>query len=836
MLYTLHEIATALKTKVVGNKNTEITQITTDSRTFSLSDKTIFFAIKGKNHDGHNYIKQLYNKGVRNFVVCKSQSQKSQRVTLSHPLTTTTTTTSSELKNANFLIVQNTIIALQLFAKYHREKFNIPVVSITGSNGKTIIKDWIFQLIENKTIAIKSPKSYNSQIGVPLSVLMLDYQHKIAVFEAGISQVGEMEKLEKIISPQIGIFSNIGDAHQENFIDKKTKIKEKLKLFHNSETIIYCKDYKEIDKTIKNCPNLSNKKLFYWSQKEEADLKIIEIDKKQAHTYIHAVNESKKITIKIPFTDNASVENAINVLSFIIVQFPDKNISEFDFSKLQPVKMRLEQKAGTNNCTIINDSYNCDFTSLKIALDFLNQQNQHKTKTLILSDIKEVGTDDKKLYSEIADILNKNKINRIIGIGENIYKNKNLFSIDKKFYKNTNSFLSDKTILFNNETILLKGARSFKFEKIAKQLQKQNHITVLEINLQAIIDNLNYFRSYLKKTTKTMIMVKAFSYGSGTYELANILQHQQIDYLGVAYIDEGIELRKAGISIPIMVMNPITDNFNHFAKYNLEPEIYSFSILKKYITKNNESKIFDIHIKLDTGMNRLGFLPEQVNDLILFIKKHKNIRIKSVFSHLVGSPEEEHDEFTKQQISLFESMSSRIIESFDYPVMRHILNSGGVERFAKYQYDMVRLGIGLYGISAISQNNVKNIATFKTRISQIKNVRSGDTIGYSRVGKAEKNSKIGIVPVGYADGFNRLLSNKNGKVLVNNKYFAPIIGNICMDTCMIDLTNIPAKENDEVILIGEKIPVTEIAELTQTIPYEVYTSISQRVKRIYILE
>jgi len=820
MKYTLSEIASFTDAKIIGGKQQQIKQITTDSRTFYLTENTLFVAIKGKNHDGHNYIEQLYNKGVRNFIVSK-------------PITFSKTQ-----ENASFLIVKDTVKALQSFAKHHREQFKIPVVSVTGSNGKTIIKDWIFQLIENKTVALKSPKSYNSQIGVPLSVLMLDSQHKIAIFEAGISQVGEMEKLEKIISPQIGIFSNIGDAHQENFIDKKTKIKEKLKLFKNSQTIIYCKDYKEIDEEVINNNIYKNKNIFCWSQKENADLKILQIDKKQSYTNIHTVNESKNIIIKIPFTDNASVENAIHVLSFLLVHFPNTNISAFNFSELQPVKMRMEQKAGTNNCTIINDSYNCDFTSLTIALDFLSQQNQHTLKTLILSDIKEVGTDDEKLYSQIADILTQNNIYKIIGIGENIYKNRSLFSIEKKFYKTTNSFLSDKTIVFRNETILLKGARSFKFEKIAKQLQKQNHITVMEINLQAIIDNLNYFRSYLNSKTKTMVMVKAFSYGSGTYELANILQHQQVDYLGVAYIDEGIELRKKGITIPIMVMNPVTDNFSNFYKYNLEPEIYSFSILKKYISSLNFNEIetLNIHIKLDTGMNRLGFLPQQIDDLILVLKKHNNIKIKSVFSHLVGTSESEHDEFTRQQVALFELMSLKIMSNFDYYIMKHILNSGGIERFSEYQYDMVRVGIGLYGISALNQNNVKNIATFKTQISQIKNVTSKDTVGYGRVGIAEQDSKIGIIPVGYADGFNRLLSNKRGRVLVNNKYFAPIIGNICMDMCMIDLTNIPANENDEIVLIGDKITVTEIANLTQTIPYEVYTSISQRVKRVYVLE
>ncbi len=821
MLYTLQEIAKIVSAKLHGNNKQIIKQITTDSRTFTLSKNSIFFAIVGLNHDGHNYIKELYRKGIINYVVSR------------------TDVFIKDLDDANFLVVNNTIEALQTLAQYHRTKFDIPVLSITGSNGKTIIKDWIFQLLEKETIALKSPKSYNSQIGVPLSVLMLEQQHKIAIFEAGISQTDEMEKLEKIISPDIGIFSNIGDAHQENFIDKKSKIQEKLKLFYNSKTIIYCKDYAEIDKLIRANIIFDNKQLFCWSEKQNANLQIIKKNKFEKFTEILANYKNENITIKIPFTDNASIENSIHILSFILVQFPNTKVNKFDFSNLHSVEMRLEQKAGVNNCTIINDSYNCDLASLKIALDYLKQQNQNKNRTIILSDLIEIGTNDRLLYSQISDILIKNKISKLIGIGKNISQNADLFKIDKIFYQTTKHFLkTQKPKHFKNQTILLKGARSFKFEEIAKLLQQQNHITVFEVNLQAIIDNLNYFRTLLKTRTKTMVMVKAFSYGSGTYEIANILQHHRVDYLGVAYIDEGIELRKAGITIPIMVMNPVTDNFKHFLKYNLEPEIYNLQIIEQYINalKNSNSSKLLIHIKLDTGMNRLGFLENEIDDLIIFIKKHDNIEIKSIFSHLAGSPEVEHDKYTKTQIELFEKMSSKIIQQFDYPIIRHILNSAGVERFTEHQYDMVRLGIGLYGISAINQKKVKNIATFKTRISQIKHVKAGETIGYSRVGKTEKDIKIGIIPVGYADGFNRLLSNKKGKVLINNKYFAPIIGNICMDMCMIDITNITASENDEVVLIGEKIPVSEIAELLQTIPYEVYTSISQRVKRVYVVE
>ena len=875
MIYTLQKISEILNSKLFGEPSVIIDSLLIDSRIFIPTNNSLFFAIDGQRHDGHNFITDLYQKNVKNFVISKEIPEI------------------SKLKDANFILVDNSIDALQKLAQFHRQQFNIPIVGITGSNGKTIVKDWLSQLLENKKTVLKSPKSYNSQVGVPLSVWELNKNYECAIFEAGISQINEMDKLQQIIQPEIGIITNIGDAHQENFPDIETKINEKLKLFENSVQIFYCKDYQLIDNILRTNNKFNTKQLFSWSKtlhgtlkvpcndnrQTRPDLEIQKIIKKNNTTKIQAIFKrltdkqilenrltdnsqkpearsqkpearSQRLTIKIPFTDDASIENAIHCLLFLLVQFPEtinneilkaksqKPKAKSQFMKLLPVEMRMEQKSGINNCTIINDSYNCDFASLRIALDFLSLDSRHNKTTLILSDIHQVGKNQVELYSEISKILHKNNISRFIGIGYKISENSHSFQLKKHFYKTTEEFIENiSNINFNNETILLKGAREFKFEKIANILQKKNHRTVFEINLQAVVHNLNEYRSLLKPDTKILVMVKAFAYGVGNYEIANILQHERIDYLGVAYTDEGVELRKAGINIPIIVMNPDTDNFNDFISYNLQPEIYSFDILEQFYTqlhgKINNS--FPIHLKIETGMNRLGFVEADIPKLIHTLKKYNKLRVESIFSHLAGSPDSIFDEFTEQQISEFEKISSFIQKEFQYPIMQHLLNSAGIERFPKAQYDMVRLGIGLYGISAPKTNlSLQNIGTLKSRISQIKTVTKNQTIGYDRKGKVQQKTIIAIIPIGYADGLNRRLSNGKGKVLIKNKHFAPIIGNICMDMCMLDITNIPAKVNDEVIIFGDKYPVSKLASQLDTIPYEILTSIPQRVKRIYV--
>lgn len=795
-----------------------IERLITDSRTYFEPEGAIFFALKGLRHDGHVFIPELVKKGMKNFVISDEKFK------------------TTDYPNCNFLRVKNTLQALQQIAAFHRKQFDIPVIGISGSNGKTIVKEWLFQLMKDDKKIVRSPKSYNSQIGVPLSVWQMNESDELAIFEAGISQLDEMQKLKAIIQPTIGIFTNIGEPHQANFIDYKHKISEKLKLFDECSVLVYCKDYNLLDSALKNNSYFEDTQLFSWSRKFVSDLFITRVDKNEKHTFIEARFKNELIDIEIPFIDDASIENAINCWALTLLAYDNNWIKE-RMKLLSPVAMRLELKAGINNCTIINDSYNSDIGSLSIALDFLNQQQQHKVKTLIISDILQTGKEETGLYKEIANLVRAKHVNKLIGIGQSISRNAGLFQDDAVFYPNTEAFIQNlKKKYFNNEAILLKGSRSFEFEKISNALQQKVHRTVLEIDLNALVQNLNYYRSLLKPKTKIMVMVKAFSYGSGSYEIANTLQYHQVDYLGVAYADEGIELRKAGINLPVLVMNPDEQSFESMIDYKLEPEIYSLRNLKLFIEiiKRFDLEFFPIHIKLETGMNRLGFVEEDLDEAIRMIKESGCLRVQSVFSHLAGADEKEFDEFTNMQVQRFKTMSTKILKVFDYPILRHILNSAGVERLSQFQFEMVRLGIGLYGVSA-NGAPLENVNTLKSRISQIKLVKEGETVGYNRSGKVKHDSKIAIVPIGYSDGLNRLLSKGKGTFLIKG-YQAPIIGNICMDMCMIDVTGLDVQEGDEVIVFGEKQPVQELAKKLNTIPYEILTSISKRVKRVYIFE
>jgi len=824
--YSFAEIAKVLKGEIIqkASEDTAIRHLLTDSRMLVSPENTLFFALSSKRNDGHKYIEELYNKGVRSFVVTKPP----EKIII--------------FPDANFLLVKNALTALQTLSAFHRKQFKIPVIGITGSNGKTIVKEWLYQLLcEDKKI-VRSPKSYNSQIGVPLSVWQIEPEHELGIFEAGISEADEMGKLQAIIQPTIGIFTNIGQAHDENFFHTEQKISEKLNLFTKVEWLIYCTDFLEIKERIMHFDILKNNKSFTWSKKTNADLKIKNIQKDNHKTTISGLYKNNTIEIIIPFSDDASIENAIQCWCLMLLLGYSNDSIAKRMLLLSPVAMRLELKEGINNCSVINDSYNSDFNSLSIAIDFLNQQKQHRKKTIILSDIMQSGRDDDELYGEVARLISEKGIDRIIGIGKSIKRQANKFSIEKYFYKSTEEFLKEFSFSeFNNETILLKGARIFEFENISKVLQQKAHETVLEINLNSLIHNLNYYRSLLKPSVKMMAMVKAFSYGSGSYEIANVLQYHLIDYLVVAYTDEGVELRKAGITTPIMVMNPEVQSFDMMIKCNLEPEIFSFRLLRLFEAAINNTKLADhpipIHIKLDTGMHRLGFESNDLPELIKIIKANPKIEIKSVFSHLAGSDEPAHDDFTHEQIERFKEMSEKIIKEFKYPILRHILNSAGISRFREAQFEMVRLGIGLYGVGSdqAEQSLLQNVSTLKTNISQIKTIYKGDTVGYGRKWKANKDSLIAAIPIGYADGLNRKLGNGKGKVFVNGK-FVPIIGNICMDICMIDITNISAMEGDEVLIFGDVYPISQLAEEMETIPYEVLTSVSRRVKRVYFHE
>jgi alanine racemase len=798
----------------MGNHtNAEIENISIDSRSLQNEHKTLFFALVGPNNDAHNYIASLIDKGVQNFVVNYIPQNLENK--------------------ANFLVVDNTLESLQQFAAYHRSQFNFPIIGITGSNGKTIVKEWLNFLLSPDYNIIRSPKSYNSQVGVPLSVMAINEKHNLGIFEAGISMVNEMAKLEAIIKPSIGILTNIGSAHDEGFAHIGEKIKEKLKLFQNVKVLIYNKN-KTIDAFIN--PKLET---FSWSCRDEnADVFITQksiLEKTILKVHYH----DNIFEIKIPFHDDASIENAIQCMMVMLYFDYDYKTIEHRMELLFPVEMRLKLKNGINNTTLIDDSYSSDFQSLKIALDFLESQKQYKKKTLILSDIFESGLSNEDLYSKVSQLIISNKINRVVGIGETISKFKSKF-LNSITFKDTDEFITSIHHLnFGNETILIKGARAFHFEKIVAALAEKTHETVLEINLNAISHNLNFYKSKLKPETKMMVMVKAFGYGNGGFEIAKLLEHHKVDYLGVAFADEGISLKNAGIRLPIMVLNPENTSFESIIQHRLEPEIYSLKGLKAFLKIVGEKKIhhFPIHIKLDTGMHRLGFEEEQLDELIFILKTNKSVTVKSILSHMATSDDLKHRDFALSQIDLFEKLSSKIVTELQINPIRHILNTSGISNFPQAQYNMVRLGIGLYGVSNDSdeQKFLENVGTLKSIISQIRTIDAGESVGYGRRFIATKTTKIATIPIGYADGISRHWGNGVGYITVNNQK-ATIVGSVCMDMLMVDVSDITCSEGDSVVIFGENPTVIYMAEKLETIPYEILTSISQRVKRVFYRE
>ena len=835
--YTIKRIASIIGGEVVGNQSDTIIveDILFDSRLLIDAENTLFFALNSGRNDGHKYIKDLYEKGVKAFVISRKNVE-------------------NLYPDAAFVVVDDTFVALQTLAAYHRTQFDIPVVGITGSNGKTVVKEWLYQILSPSMSVCRSPKSYNSQIGVPLSVWQMNHTHDIAIFEAGISRPGEMEKLRDIIKPTIGVFTNIGAAHGKNFENVGQKIEEKLKLFAETNKLVYCSDNIEISSAITNAQIPA----FSWSKTDKnADLFVSEINITDK-TNIFAIYQNKKLNITIPFIDNASIENAINCWCVaLLLNVPNEQIAE-RMAHLEAVEMRMELKAGVRNCLIINDSYNNDRNALAIALDFMNAQH-HDNKVLILSDILQSEQKEEDLYKDIAQLIENKGVDTFIGIGPAISKNmdkaclvptgqdvsssKDKACLIQYFYKSTSDFLNNHPMkLFENQIVLLKGARSFEFERIMKVLQQKSHETVLEINLDNLIKNLNYYRGKLKKETKMMVMVKAFAYGSGNYEVSNALAFHHVDYLTVAYADEGVDLRNRGIKLPIMVMTPETNTFDTIILNDLEPDIYSFRCLSQLEDAINQldrplGKPVGIHIKVDTGMHRLGFLPEEIDTLIERVKANPSLRIMSVFSHFATSDMPEEDGFVKHQIEQFELMSSKMVAAFPYKIMRHLLNTAGITRFTEYQYDMVRLGIGVYGVAVVDEDRGKlhNVMSLKSTIKQIKEYGPGETIGYGRHGKITKPSRIAVIPIGYADGLRRQLGNGKACFWVNGKP-APIIGNICMDLTMIDVTGIDCQEDDTAVLFDDNHPIEIIAEACDTIPYEIMTRISQRVKRIYVKE
>ncbi|HEC43232.1 MAG TPA: bifunctional UDP-N-acetylmuramoyl-tripeptide:D-alanyl-D-alanine ligase/alanine racemase [Bacteroides sp.] len=817
MKYSLQEIAEITGGDLRGSSSEIISRISIDSRTIIQPEGILFLAIRGERHDGHKYIPELSDRGVKAFLVQELPSKKDLII-----------------PGTGFILVGDPLKALHVLAAHHRETHKSNVIGITGSNGKTIVKEWVHQALSPDMQVVRSPKSYNSQVGVPLSVLLMEEKTEMAVFEAGISQPGEMDKLEKIIRPETGIFTNIGEAHQEGFNDREQKIMEKIILFQECRTIIYCRDHEAIHRLMLR--QFPEERLFSWTFEEGGDVHAERLQDQSTDARLHVRYAEDEMDITLPFRDRASVENAMHVITLMLFMKIPPLVIQSRIADLTPIAMRMEMVKGINACTLINDTYNSDLVSLSIALDYLNQQNQHEHKTLILSDIMQTGRDEEELYSDVSGMLKKKNIDRLIGIGPDLYRQRLRFPEGARFFSSTSEFLTILNSLeFRDEAILIKGSRVFAFEKITQRLQEKNHRTILEIDLNAMVHNLNVYRS--RTNARIMVMVKAFSYGSGSMEIANALQYQKVDYLCVAYVDEGITLREAGIHLPILVMNPEVSGFDLMIDYNLEPEIYNFRSLFTFIRaigkRNLES--YPVHLKLETGMNRLGFSEDELDQLFEVLHKHPGISIRSVFSHLAASEEAEHDIFTRQQIGIFERMSERILEHFPGNSFRHILNSAGIERFPEAGFDMVRLGIGLYGISTDPDNKLQVVSSLKSIISQIKSVKKGESVGYGRNYLATRDTTMGVVPVGYADGLRRDLGKRGISFMVNGSE-APVMGNICMDMCMIDLSGIKAEEGDEVLIFGKEKPVAELAEKLDTIPYEVLAGLSERVKRVYFQE
>ena len=821
MLYSIEKITTLIGARRYGTADGGIRWILTDSRSVCFPEETLFFAIRSERNDGHKYIADLYRRGVRNFVVEALPEDWS-----------------AAYADANFLKVPHSVEALQRLAERHRDEFDIPVVGITGSNGKTVVKEWLYQLLSPQMVVTRSPRSYNSQIGVPLSVWLLDERSQVGVFEAGISRKGEMQTLRGIIQPTLGVLTNLGPAHQENFASMEEKCLEKLKLFHDAKAIVYPYD----DETVRRCVAESGYKgeRIAWSMTDESvPMYVRQVTKDGVSTTVGYVFDGREGSYTLPFIDEASVANSVTCAAVALRLGLSAGQLAERMATLEPVAMRLEVKSGQRGCTLINDSYNSDVNSLDIALDFMSRRPDHagRKRTLILSDIYQSGKAGEALYKEVSDLARTRGVQKLIGIGPEISANAAVIDIpEKHFFADCHEFIASREFAsLHDEVILLKGARRFSFDRLTELLEQKVHETILEVNLGAVVKNLNHFRSYMKPTTKIVCMVKADAYGAGAVEVAKTLQDHRVDYLAVAVADEGVTLRRNGITSNIMIMNPEMTAFKTMFDYDLEPEVYSFRLLDALVKAAQKEGItgYPVHIKLDTGMHRLGFNPlTDMDELIARLKRQNAVIPRSVFSHFVGSDSDDFDNFSARQFELFKAGSEKLQSAFSHKIIRHMDNSAGIEHFPERQLDMCRLGLGLYGIDSRDNSVINNVCTLKTTILQIHHVPKDETVGYSRKGILTRDSMIGAIPIGYADGLNRLLGCGRCYCLVNGKK-APYVGNICMDVAMIDVTGIDCKEGDSVEIFGDDLPVTVLSDVMGTIPYEVLTSISSRVKRVY---
>jgi len=821
LTYTIREIAVLLKAKATIVNDQPISWLLTDSRSSFFPEESLFFALKTSRNDGHRYIVDLYKRGIRHFVVSDPAVK------------------AADLPEASILLVPDTLLALQQLAAAHRRRFDCPVWAITGSNGKTIVKEWLWQLLRTDVEVVRSPRSYNSQIGVPLSVWQLDAGTDLGLFEAGISQHGEMKALQKVIQPTMGLLTNIGAAHQENFTSLAGKAAEKVKLFKTCSTIVYCQDHDEAHQALTAAYPADV--LVGWSLKNpQAPLNVSKHELDGLRTAITYTWKGQEGNLVMPFADDPSVENALHCLTVLLLRGLSEAVIAERMLKLEPVAMRLEVKEGKRGCVVINDSYNADVNALELALDFQARRSAggQLNRTLILSDILQSGQSPADLYKTVAAMLQRKQVDRLIGVGKELSAQADLFTLPSHFFLKTERLLQSGLLeQLKNSSILIKGSRAFGFEEVSERLSLKVHETVLEVNLDALVHNLNYFKTYLKPTTQVIAMVKAAGYGSGALEIAKTLQTHACDAVAVAVADEGVELRHGGITLPILVMNPEFGSFSTIFEHKLEPEIYSFKLLDAFIREAEREGVdnYPIHIKFDTGMHRLGFEEHELPLLIERLKGQESLRVRSVFSHLAGSDEASLDGYTHIQLELFERMANQLSAAFQHRILRHILNSAGIERYPDHQYDMVRLGIGLYGVSAVKGSPVKNVSSLKTTILQIRHLEAGQSVGYSRKALLTRPSRIATLPIGYADGLDRHLGNGVGEVVING-HRVPIIGNVCMDACMVDVTDIQAEEGDDVLVFGESLPLAEVATKLGTIPYEILTSVSNRVKRVYFQE
>lgn len=822
MEYTIEKITTLIGARRLGTAEATISWLLTDSRSLCFPESTLFFALSSERNDGHKYIPELYNRGVRNFVV-------------------STMPQNGGYKDANFLKVTDVLSALQRLAERHRDEFDIPVVGITGSNGKTMVKEWLYQLLSPSMTVTRSPRSYNSQIGVPLSVWLLNENTQVALLEAGISEVGEMDALQDIIQPTIGVLTSLGAPHQENFRTMEEKCVEKLMLFKNASFIAYNTD----DAVVSRCVRRSSFKAskIGWSRENPSEaLYIKNVSSGTDATTILYVYKGKEASYRLPFIDEASVECSFACAAIALHLGITAEQLDERMATLDPVAMRLEVKEGIHGCTLINDTYNSDINSLDIALDFMNRRPDQngQRRTLILSDIYQSGETQQRLYEKVSELALNRGVQKFIGIGSVLKANASAIHVPEcHFFEDVQSFVdSDVFRSLHDELILVKGSRAFGFDYIAELLEQKVHETILEVNLNALVDNFNYYRSLMKPETKLVCMVKADAYGAGAVEVSKTLQDHRVDYLAVAVADEGVTLRKNGITCNIIIMNPEMTAFKTMFDYDLEPEVYSFRLMDALIRAAEKEGItnYPVHIKLDTGMHRLGFDPDKDIDEVINRLKHQNAIIpRSVFSHFVGSDSDGFDDFSASQFDKFQRAADKLQAAFSHKILRHIANSAGIEHFPERQLDMCRLGIGLYGVNPRNNKMINNVSTLKTTILQMRTVPADETVGYSRKGKLSQDSVIAAIPIGYADGLDRHLGNGRGYCMVNGCK-APYVGNICMDVAMIDVTGINCKEGDMVEIFGNNLPVTVLSDALDTIPYEVLTSVSNRVKRIYLME